>query len=228
MDFRFLLIHSPLVGALTWQPTSEVLRTLNRKVFVPRLSNPSVSNTLYFESHRAQVLDQIPTDGDGPFLVVGHSGAGALLPLLLQSLGEETRLVFVDSDLPHRGRSRFDLFPGGLADRWRERAENDNLPALWAEEGLAGLIVREDLRERFASELRPTPIRVYEEPMPLDGPGGGSGTAYVMLSKSYSQAYAEAERLGWVQVRRDSTHFHMINEPQDMAEILCSIGEQLD
>ena len=227
MDFVFLLIHSPLVSALTWEPTAEHLDALGCKVCVPSISNPIATDTSYFEIHRQQVLEQVSGNPREPYLVVGHSGAGALLPLLLQSLGDKARIVFVDADLPLKGRSRFDLFRDGLADNWRGQAEEGNLPVLWAEEELTALITDENLRRRFAGELRPTPIRVYEESIPLNRPDYGTQTGYVLLSNSYSEAYSEAERLGWVLAKRDSTHFHMLNEPQDMAEILCEITEHL-
>ena len=98
---------------------------------------------------------------------------------------------------------------------------------MWAEEELTALITDQNLRRRFAGELRPTPIRVYEESIPLNRPGYGTQTGYVLLSNTYSETYAEAEGLGWVLAKRDSTHFHMLNEPQDMAEILCDITEHL-
>ena len=227
MAFTFLLIHSPLVGPMTWRPASGRLAASGNRVVVPRLSNPATPDTSYLEHHRRQVLDQIPDSVDGPHVVVGHSGAGALLPLLGKSLGNRSRLVFVDSGLPRKGRSRFDLFPDGLADRWRTQAVDDRLPATWTERNLSGLIVDDGLRKQFSSELRPTPIKVYEEPMPLDPPCDGSRTAYVLLSAPYSEPYLEAKRLGWVLERRDSTHCHMLNDPEDMAEILRGVADQI-
>lgn len=227
MTFSFLLIHSPLVGHVTWKPTSEFLVALGNRVVVPRLSNPATIDSSYFEYHGRQVLDQIPSRLDGPCMVVGHSGAGALLPLLKQLLGDDARLAFVDSDLPRVGRSRFDLFPDGLADKWRTQAEGGILSATWTEEALSGLIIDDGLREQFSCELRPTPIEVYEEPIPLGPPRDSSRTAYVLLSASYSEAYRNAKKLGWVLKKRDSSHFHMLNEPEDMAWILLRIAEQL-
>ena len=64
-------------------------------------------------------------------------------------------------------------------------------------------------------------------PEPIESDCYGTQTGYVLLSNTYSEAYAEAGRLGWVLAKRDSTHFHMLNEPQDMAEILCEITDHL-
>ena len=156
MDFVFLLIHSPLVSALTWEPTAEHLDALGCKVCVPSISNPIATDTSYFEIHRQQVLEQVSGNPREPYLVVGHSGAGALLPLLLQSLGDKARIVFVDSDLPLRGRSRFDLFRDGLADNWRGQAEEGNLPVLWTEEELTALITEREpcwIRQRAGERI---------------------------------------------------------------------------
>ena len=81
MAFTFLLIHSPLVGPMTWRPASGRLAASGNRVVVPRLSNPATPETSYLEHHRRQVLDQIPDSVDGPHVVVGHSGAGAIGPL---------------------------------------------------------------------------------------------------------------------------------------------------
>lgn len=83
----FLLIHSPLVGPMTWEPVSEELRESGYKVIVPELRSPPGVDGLYWERHADAILKATAGLPHGNrIIMVGHSGAGPLLPALREKL----------------------------------------------------------------------------------------------------------------------------------------------
>src|SRR5207249_3404078 len=107
---------------------------------------------------------------DEPCVLVGHSGAGALLPAIREALGRPVfAYVFVDAGIPQDGMSRLDQFSSQEeAEQFRQAAVDGLLPT-WTEDDLAHLIPDAETRRRFVSELRPLPLAVYEEPIPVFG-----------------------------------------------------------
>lgn len=93
----FTLVHSPMVGPLSWSAVQVELRRRGHEVEVPSLLSAAISG-----SWRACIDAAFSgaAKGDDPVLV-GHSGAGPLLPLIAGRLDPPPgRAVFVDAILP--------------------------------------------------------------------------------------------------------------------------------
>src|SRR3954469_17423614 len=104
----FVLIHSPLVGPLTWQPVADELRRMGAAVVVPSLRDADPHAGPYWQAHAHAVVDAInrlaPTE---PPVLVGHSGAGVLLPAVRATLGRPVAAyIFADAGIPEDGKSR--------------------------------------------------------------------------------------------------------------------------
>src|SRR5689334_19280364 len=110
MNARFVLVHSPLCGPLTWEPVADLLRQREIAALVPPLCDGEGSAEPYWQQHAASVaaaLADVPADA--PLVLVGHSGAGPLLPVIRQRLQQTVGgYIFVDAGLPHPGHSRLD------------------------------------------------------------------------------------------------------------------------
>src|SRR6266508_2621857 len=79
-----VLIHSPLVGPLPWEPAADRLQALGYQVVVPSLHGAVGTSQPYYRklaSRVAQVIDEDPSALAGPLTLVGHSGAAAPLRL---------------------------------------------------------------------------------------------------------------------------------------------------
>src|SRR6478672_5599041 len=112
----FGLIHSPLVGPLTWGPVAEALAARGARAVVPDLRAPTAGPP-YWAAHAAAAAARL-AEAPEPLFLVGHSGAGALLPAIRQALGRPVAgYIFVDADPPQDGRSRLARFgdPAGAA-----------------------------------------------------------------------------------------------------------------
>src|SRR5258708_15634680 len=145
----FVLIHSPLVGPLTWSLVADELRRRSIAVIVPTLSNDrSAEGVPFWKMHAAAVaaaLDSLPRHR--AVILVGHSGAGPLLPALRENLDRAVGgYLFVDAGLPVHNRSRLDLFESReAADEFRQAAQAGYLPT-WTDDDLAEVIPDADVR----------------------------------------------------------------------------------
>src|SRR5262245_47312457 len=107
----YVLIHSPLVGGLTWTLVAEQMRELGQSVVVPILSDSAYSKYPYWKQHAesvSQTLTNLPQDTR--VILVAHSGAGPLLPAIREHIPNPVHAyVFVDAGIPRDGATRLDL-----------------------------------------------------------------------------------------------------------------------
>ena len=250
----FILVHGPLVGAFTWVPVSQQLREMGATVILPAITSPGVSMPFWQEhcDQLATELNGIELDVSSAVLVA-HDGAGPLLPALGRALDRRpAAYVLVDSDLPKDGASRFDLFSDPAdVDRFREAAASEGRPrsrqaaaALaagptppsdrivrgWPEDLLAtALAAAPDasyIPAAFAGR-RPTPVSVYEEPLPVPADWPEKPVGYLHLSPPYDAAAAEARERQWPLRAISSGHFQMLVDPAAVAQELVSLADEL-
>lgn len=218
-----VLVHSPLVGPMSWELTAERLRKKGHRVVVPSLAEAVDGGPPYYRRLAGAAASALDADGHhGGVVLVGHSGAGALLPVIAEALGDRVRgAVFVDALLPHPGQSWFDTAPPQLRDQLAGLARAGRLPR-WNKwfpaEVLDALVPDAATRERFVSGLPELPLAYFDEPAPTARGGDAYGCAYVRLSDAYDQAAEEAERRGWRVDREDADHLAMLTRPGWVAE----------
>lgn len=178
----------------------------------------------YWERHLEAITRAIEAEGSDTVVLVGHSGAGRLLPICSERIHAEIKAyVFVDSDIPTSTESRLDAMPEKMAQEFRSAAEDGLLPP-WPEEVFEHEIKDDQVRGRLVSELLPLPLAVYEEviPLPKEWPDGKCG--YIRLSNGYPEAEALAEQRGWRIHRFDADHFHILLAPDEVASALIAIA----
>lgn len=227
----FILIHSPLVGPFTWKPVAGLLESQGWQSIVPTLTNPDHPGRSYWDLHSSQVAQSVQTlSPDVPLILVGHSGAGVLLPAIAQACGHPVQgYIFVDAGLPVDGHSRLDHFESPEArEEFRASAQGGSLPT-WSDEDLHEVIPDASIRRQFVSELRPVPLAIYEEPIPVFSEWPDAACAYVRFGNNpaYQSAFDQASGSGWAIRRLDGEHFHMLVDPQSVAEALVALLQSL-
>jgi hypothetical protein len=125
----WLLIHPPVVGPAIWTPTAAQLRQRAQEVTIPDLT-PAVSAD---GDHFSRMADLVVAVADPePVVLVAHSSAGLLLPLIAHRLVRHNVAVvasiFVDALLPHPGQSALDVLPSPAVEQLRELAVEGWLP----------------------------------------------------------------------------------------------------
>lgn len=215
-----ILLHSPLVGPLTWQPVAADLRARGLRVTVPA---PVLGEGPDFHTDlAAQVAASLTSHGDGEEAVLAvHSGAGALVPAIA-ALTPIRLAVYVDALLPHPGRSWFDTVEPERAAALRGMAVDGLVPPwnTWFPAGaLEALLPDPELRESFVEDLAPIPLAYFEEEAPnFPTPPG----AYVQTSEAYDAEAAEAAALWWPVLRlRLGNHLAPLTHPEAVAGVLA-------
>ena len=76
----FVLLHSPLVGPLTWKPVADVLMEGGTNAVVPTLGSEGVSPP-FWKRHAEAIAERLRSFPRAERIVLtAHSGAGAVLP----------------------------------------------------------------------------------------------------------------------------------------------------
>ncbi|MCU1464479.1 MAG: hypothetical protein JWM72_407 [Actinomycetia bacterium] len=223
---RYALVHSPVVGPSTWRWVADALRTGGHEVVVPDLVTAARSGNP--DTFAAAVVDAIGAGGGanltpGGTVVVGHSGAGAVLPLIAAALTEPPRrVVFVDAVLPPADGDF--TAGGGFLGTLRTLARDGVLPRWsewWAPGTLETLVPDGRRRAAVEAELPQIPVSFYETPIRLPIGWCNRGGAYVLLSEAYRAEASRAGALGWPVVERIGGHFDIVNDGAAIAACIA-------
>lgn len=176
---RFVLVHSPVVGPTTWQWVADALRGAGENVTVPNLVAAAAT-----ASPHGFVFEAISAaGGDDDVVIVGHSGAGVLLPLIAEGLSPRSQLiVFVDAGVPPCEGTV--TIGGNFLPTLRELAVDGLLPrwTRWWDDGVLEVLVPlEDRRRQVESELPTVPLSFYEASIAMP-PGWCTGRTPICSS----------------------------------------------
>lgn len=225
----FILVHSPLVGPLTWALVADELSRRGQTALVPALPDARTLTPPYWQAHAEAVAQaaRLQPEPEATILV-GHSGAGALLPAIRLALRRPVAAyVFVDALIPEPNASRLDLF--GIPDQvagFRQAAVNGLLP-VWSADDLREAIPNAPVRERFAAELTPLPLAVYEEPLPVFAGWPDAACAYLLFNRAaYATHWERAQARGWPCAQLPGSHFHLLNDPAAVTDALLKLVRQ--
>jgi hypothetical protein len=224
---RFVLLHSPLLGPLTWRAVAAALREGGAVAETPAWTPLSEIDGDFYDVLAAEMAAKI-ADGDAAPLLVAHSGAGALTPALAARLPRIAGVIFVDAILPHPGRSWFDTAPQSLRDTLRQGVVGGVLPPWsdwWPPGALERLVPDAATRDALIGELEPIPAAYFEAPAPaaaLSAPA-----AYLKLSEAYEDEARLANRQGWPLVRLPLHHLAPLTEPAAVARSLEGLAARL-
>jgi pimeloyl-ACP methyl ester carboxylesterase len=221
----FVLVHSPLTGPVAWGSLPTVLRERGRAVVVVDVADDDAPP--YASRFVARAALQLREQaGDAPAVLVGHSGAGYLLPLL-GAARRAARVpvrgyVFLDAGLPpSRPASRLDLM------RAESPEHADELVALLDAGGRYPDWPDADLR-RLA---RPRGRDFFDEQLPVAPDWPDAPCGYLRLSPSYDGPARVARLRGWPVLDgpddRPGGHFAMLVDAAAVADDLESLLAQL-
>jgi hypothetical protein len=221
----YVLIHSPLVGSLTWTLVADQMRHAGLDVYIPLLLDSSDSPEPFWKQHAesvSQALAQIPKSTS--IMLVAHSGAGPLLPAIRQSLANPINAsVFVDAGIPRNGATRLELMkwedPEWAQQFQKELERGERFPN-WSLEDLRDVIPDESLREQMVAEIRPRGLSFFTEPIPVFGGWPDAPCVYIRFSAPYDRPAAQARQAGWPTYELEAGHFHMLVDPAIVTEII--------
>jgi pimeloyl-ACP methyl ester carboxylesterase len=220
-----VLVHSPFLGPASLRPLADALAALGHPTVLldlrPSVVAPPVHQVLLGSFADAMSEELL----DGPIVLIGHSGAGPLLPAFADALEEAvTGLVYVDAGLPTPGRSWRDTVPAELYAHLRAMTREGQLPRWqrwFSPDPLEQLVADEDLRAEIADEAPEVPIAFLKEERPDVTWPGAAG--YVRLSAAYEDDAAEATALRWPVRRLDTHHLAPATDPEPVARAVLEV-----
>lgn len=230
-DNLLVLIQSPLVGPTTWRAVARELERGDRRAVVPSLLGAAHAPVPQWR----HCLDAVraATEGVGrPLVLVGHSGAGALLPAIAEAVtGEVAGLVFVDAALPPASGSA-PLAPAEFMQQLRALAIEGVLPqwSTWfGEDGILGLVPDEGVRAELEREMPRLPLSYFEASVPMPDGWDEQPCAYLLLSSDqYGDSAAEARGRGWpVAEIRDGHHLTLVTDPAAVTGALLGLESEM-
>ncbi|CAN7236616.1 hypothetical protein LJR225_001004 [Phenylobacterium sp. LjRoot225] len=223
---RLILLHSPLLGPYSLRSTAAELTAMEFRADAPVWPKLSSISGSYYETLAQAMAATIDGAGEDPVVLVPHSGAGALMPALATHLrAPVSGVIFVDSILPHPGRSWLDTAPADTREALRAGAPMGQLPPWddwWPPGALAKLLPEADVLDALVAELEPLPLAYFEEAAPqveLTTPG-----AYLQLSGSYGDEIRLAGRFGWSSISLPLNHLGPLSHPKAVAAVIRSLA----
>ena len=229
----YVLIHSPLVGGLTWALVAEQFRQRGQSVIVPTLSDSTDCKEPFWKQHAesvAQSLIHVPQAVG--LILVAHSGAGPLLPVIRQSIPNSIRAyVFVDAGIPRDGATRLALMKSEDSE-WAEQFEKKlrhgaHFPD-WSSEDLREIVPDETLREKLVTEIHPRRLNFFIEPIPVFDGWPDAPCSYILFSPAYMKVEMLAHQNGWKTYTLEAGHFHMLVDAGAVADIIMkSVNESV-
>jgi Alpha/beta hydrolase family len=224
-NYFYVLIHSPLVGGLTWALVAERMRHHGQSVIIPTLSDSTTSKEPFWRQHAesvSQALIDVPQQAN--LILVAHSGAGPLLPAIRQSIPNPIRAyVFVDAGIPRDGATRLDMMKSEDSE-WAEQFEKKlrhgaHFPD-WSSEDLREIIPDETLREKLVAEIHPRRLDFFTEPIPVFPGWPDAPCVYILFSPPYTKVEMLARQNGWRTYKMEAGHFHMLVDAGAVADII--------
>jgi hypothetical protein len=213
----YLLVHPPLLGPAVWRPVARVLSGQGHVALVPDLRSEVDPPEGWWDRAADAAA---ATAGDDQVIVVGHSGAGVLLPAIAARLTSVRSVVFVDAVVPapsgatatsNKLRSFVDDLPveDGLLPPWSQ---------WWGAGTLAELLPDPAQRELLEAEQPRLARSFYDLAVPVPGAWPDERVGYLRLSPAYDEHAREAAERGWLVEWRNGHHLELVTRPVDVAE----------
>jgi pimeloyl-ACP methyl ester carboxylesterase len=226
-----VLVHSPLLGAFSWRDVASRLRTAGHRVVTPDFSQALLEASPFYPKIAraiAKDVEEFPDD----IVLIGHSGAGALLPSIAAAVGPRVRgLLFVDAVLPHPGMSWLDTVPTDFATRVRELSSDGFLPPWhewWPPHVIAHLLPDDFQRTAFIENLDRRPFAYFDEKTPDIEIPAAARCAYLQLSPGYETEAKRAQASGWPVDSCTLGHLAMVTEAAKLVRRVQNSVANLD
>ncbi|MGB6455211.1 MAG: alpha/beta fold hydrolase [Streptosporangiaceae bacterium] len=218
----FVLVHSPVTGPSTWRWVAADLVAQGHRVFVPAVG--AVSSWSEFADAVAAQAGQL-----GDAVLVGHSGAGPLLPQIAART-DAGPLIFVDADIPP-DTGEASLMPAEILAELRTNAVDGLLPpwSQWFGPAAMGELVPDAQRRAvITAELPRLPLAYFETTAPVPAGWAAAGGGYILLSaEAYGAQAAAAAARGWPVVRLPGGHLDVATRPEPIAAAIVQIAARL-
>ena len=228
----YALIHSPLVGPLTWGLVQAEMERRGLQAITPALLDHPDTGLPYWRQYADSLANSLKqVSSDRKIVLVAHSGAGPLLPVTRQSISHSiAAYVFVDAGIPLADTSRLDLMrqqdPEWAEQFHQELLQGGRFPT-WSEQDLLKEIPDGELRRKMVMEVNPRSLSFFIEPIPVFSTWPDAPCAYIKFSSSYDWDFNQAKQAGWFVSELNAGHFHMLVDPARVADMIVDAVQNI-
>jgi hypothetical protein len=217
----FVLVHSPATGPSTWRWVAGELAARGHDVTVPAV--PPAATSLGWAGFVGAVAAL--ANGTASPVLVGHSGAGSLLPRIAARVRPRA-LVFVDADIPPEA-GETTVVPDEFGEFLNGLAIDGMLPpwsSWFGPDSMRDLIPDDRRREIVTAEMPALPLSYFQAHVPV--PAGWTSTrcAYVQLSEPYAEQWSKAADSGWPVARLHGAHLDIVTRPAQVADAILAVA----
>jgi hypothetical protein len=229
-DPILVLVHSPVLGPTSWSPVASDLKVRGREALVPSLTGIDDAPVPRWR-HGVKAVRAAVAGIASPIVLVGHSGAGPLLPSIADAVSAEVAaLIFVDASLPPASGAAL-LAPPGFLDQLRAISTDRVLPpwSSWFGEGkMRELVPDGSLREVLEQEMPRLPLAYFEESLPVPDGWTERPCGFLLLTEAYGESAADAQDRGWpVAEIPEVQHLAPVTDPIAVADVLLDLERVL-
>ncbi len=230
MKIVLVLVHSPLVGPFTWSFIADELRDRQIETLVPALVDEGNQESPYWQQHVDAVVSALdPLPPNIALVLVGHSGAGALLPAIGNATNRPVAAyLFVDAGIPINGLSRLEVMATEdpeFAQSLRQHLADGGTFPTWTEDDLVAVVPDRVIRRRLVAEIQTRFLEFFTEPIPVPSIWPDAPCGYIQFSPAYEAPATRARDTGWPRIEMDAGHFHMLVDPPPVATALHNLLE---
>jgi pimeloyl-ACP methyl ester carboxylesterase len=237
----FVLVGGFWIGAWAWRDVARRLNRLGHRAFPLSLAGlgerkAEAADTITLETHIADVVHFLVAGDLHDVVLVGHSGAGAIVNAAAARAGARlAELVFVDTGPVPEGAAIADF--GGRTGRANTiaKAVDGRIPLpSWAEIGETSLAGLDEANRSFLRSLAvPQPLRVAIDPVRLGGVVPRTLPKRAVLCTIPPDAvralidegnpwFAPMGSAEWTLTELPTGHWPMLSEPVKLAELLAA------
>lgn len=217
-----LLLPSPLLPAIAYEPLAQALRRRGREVVLADGTGPRSGWQMTSRWARRAA------DAD---VVVAHSNAGYVAPAVRAVARSDAALVLVDGALPPRaGLTR--LAPPDLRTWLGSMTLDDDgrLPpwTRWWDRSAVRRVVPARLLDELDAACPRVPLAYLDSVAVAPRAWSTRRNAYLVLSQAYEAEARWAESEGWPVRRLAGTHLHHLWEPDVVARSVDDLAGSLE
>lgn len=231
MTPAIILLHSPFVGPLTWQPVADELVERGHTTYVPSLLAAGQAPPPFWP-HALDAVNTCVADlpEDQQFILISHSNAGLFNPLIAaQAHRHVAGCVFADALVPPDAET-VPTMPTQLAGPLEARAVDGLLPA-WTnwfdDDAVAALFPDEQTRLDVTAEQPQLPVSYCRERVPVPAGWDQRPCGYLQFSEAYDNQAQRARQRGWPVRHLPGQHLHQLVCPAAVTDGLLEILQRL-
>lgn len=219
------MVASPFLGAFVWRAVARALGSRGERsvTLVPSVKIRGAADDYEAIGELArEVRFERP-------VWVAHSGAGAILPSLLENASPPGGVIFVDGLLPHPGQAWLDTAPPRLAAMVHATAR-EGLAApwpFWFGDRLTELLPDPNDRAALIADAPAIPLEFLSLRAPTVDLPDRTPCAFLRLSAAYESECISVEARGWPVVRREAHHLSIVTDAEPIADHLVALRRRL-